>query len=393
MKNIILLFLLLTSFVLQSQTAWSQDDSDLLQEVQLPEANAQDDHSSITLKISDKISYSIESSPNIENMKQSLGLIIPDNVREHILKHGGVIPPDVNPLEGYEGLPVEKKEQFQKIRLQFLQNVARALNTTKFVFGAGSIVGNSLSYAKDSVVGVFSKNNSSESEKVPEKISFSERSQNAVQATLQALDYKLWNQAPLLLDSNEFGVSVAMGIMIENGLLDKGLGGSEEIGLSFAYNKTNKAFIFEIFHNSEKYSYTPAVVAATGILVKIGPQFGQKNIDRPTKTINATSFYPPAMPGYSSTGSDYFSAGFSTSFGIPPSPFVDMYTYTNKSTRNTLIRLNVSPIMKGFVRLYIGNVAGSMKLVVLRFVGVYQWISQNIARLAGRGRTCEAVFM
>ncbi|WP_374032276.1 hypothetical protein [Bdellovibrio bacteriovorus] len=48
------------------------------------------------------------------------------------------------------------------------------------------------------------------------------RSQQAVQSILRGLDYKLWSQAPLVIDSNEFGLSVSAGILAEAGVLRKG---------------------------------------------------------------------------------------------------------------------------------------------------------------------------
>ncbi len=393
MKNFIFLFTLLGHLLLYAQSSWSQEGSSSLLQEQLNAASVLQGRANTLIKISDKVSYSLESSPNIDNMKKALGLVIPENVRQRILDYGGIIPPEVNPLEGYDGLSQEKKEQFQKTRMIFLQNVARALSATRFVFGFGSIVGDSLSFVKDSVKGVTQRTNSLDASVPKEKVSFSERSRNAVEATLQALDYKLWNQAPLLLDSNEFGVSASLGIMIENGVLNNGMGGSEELGLSFAYNKANKAFIFEVFHNSEKYSYTPAVVTAAGVLIKAGPHFGQRDIERQTKILTGTSFYPPAMPGYSTTGTDYFSAGFSSSIGFPPNPIVDMLTYTNKFERNSIIRVTLSPVMKGYVRCYIGNVAGSMKLVLFRFAAVYNWISDQIAHRATGRLSCEKVLL
>ncbi|MGZ3744279.1 MAG: hypothetical protein ACXWRA_10590 [Pseudobdellovibrionaceae bacterium] len=385
MKFADLFLTLLVSFIsLSTSNAWSQE--------QLPVAKEHETQDSIIISVSDKTSFVIEKSPNVENMKEALGLKIPDHIREHILKKGGVLPPEVNPLAGYEELSSEKKEHFQKIRVMFLKNVARALNTTKFVLGTGSIVGDSLSFVSSSVMNMLKKNSASKTFTSREKINFSERSRRSVQAVLQALDYKLWNQAPLLLNSNEFGISASLGIIIENGRAKSGHGGPEELGLSFAYNKTEKAFVFEIFHNSEKFSHTPAFVGVVGLVVKMAPLFGQTDVDNPTKTKTGTTFYPPVVPAFTSSGPDFFSAGLSTSLGLPPPPFVDMLTYTNKYSRNTIIRITVSPVSKGFIRLYMGDIPGSAKLITSRIMGIFQWISQQATQISPVGRSCEAVF-
>jgi len=391
MKQLVLLLLIIMNLTLGTQSAFAEDDDTLeLQQAELSQVTTTENSGDLMIKASDKLVYEIEAVPNFEHMKQALGLIIPDNVRERILLHGGTIT-DVNPMAGYEGLSAEKKEHFQKTRMMFLSNVARALNATKFVFGAGSIVGDSFRFIKKSVKAAFGKK-TDDSALSKEKIGFSERSQRAVQATLQALDYKLWNQAPLLLDSNEFGVSASLGIMVENGILSSGVGGSEELGLSFAYNKTNKAFVFEIYHNSEKYSYTPAIVTAVGVLMKAGPQFGNRDLNNPTRAMTGVSFYPPSMPGYSSTGADYFSAGFSSSIGFPPNPIVDMLTYTNKYQRNSIIRITISPVMTGYVRMYIGNIPGSIKIVLMRVVGIFQFVSEKAQQILIRRNSCQAIF-
>jgi hypothetical protein len=275
----------------------------------------------------------------------------------------------------------------------FLKNVARALNATKFAFGAGSIIGNTLSFVKDSVVTLFKKNVSSETSAPKDKVTFKENSHNAVQATLQALDYKLWNQAPLLLESNEFGVSASLGILIENGVQYNGMGGSEELGLSFGYNKTDKAFVFEIFHNSEKFSYTPAVISIAAIVVRAGLTVFQKENTQPVTVKTGNSFYPPVVPVFKSEGTDNFSTGFSTSLGFPPNPLVDLLTYSNKYTRNTIVRITVSPLMKGYVRLYIGDIVGSVKIVTFRMMEIFKWVSQRVTLYSKGGRSCEGAFL
>src|SRR5690606_4817294 len=126
---------------------------------------------------------------------------------------------------------------------------------------------------------------------VKEKRTFSERSRLAAQAILQGIDYKLWSQAPLLIDANEFGVSASIGLLAETGVLRKGGGGAEEIGLSFAYNKKSRAFVFEIFHNSERFDNTKAAVSVIGVVGKLGLSMAHKDAGFEARTMKGSAFY------------------------------------------------------------------------------------------------------
>jgi hypothetical protein len=337
----------------------------------------------ITIRISETRSFEVDAVPNIEEMKAALGLIIPEKVKAAIIAKGGTIE-DVDPMAAYNSMTDEQKAKFQESRIQFLTSTARVLSASRMALGAGSLVGNALSFVKIKVKKVFGKE-TEQTEKV--KMSFSERSEAAVQSALKGIDYKLWSQAPLVIDSNEFGLSLSLGIVAEAGVLKRGGGGAEELGLSFAMNKTTRAFVFEIFHNSEKFDNTKAAISVLGVVAKAGMTMGHREDAR---TIKGSSFYPPAVPGYSSASAEFFSAGFSSSLGLPPPPLADLMTFTNKFDRNVLIRVTVSPVVKGFVRIQIGDVKGSVKLVAMRFVDVYHAITDKVFKT--RGRSCSVVF-
>ncbi|WII71261.1 hypothetical protein QJS83_12395 [Bdellovibrio sp. 22V] len=384
MKNTLRFWLLVLILTSPFTLAWS-DDSHIETEVEervLDEAKVAQKEKTL-IRLSEGKVFEFDSFPDREEMKAALGLKLPEKVKQQILAHGGSIE-EANPLEAYENLPEDRKQKFQEMRLHFLANAARILNTTKFVFGAGSLVGDGFSFVKIKVKKAFGKE-SEQTEKV--KRTFNERSHQAVQAVLKGIDYKLWSQAPLVIDSNEFGVSVSAGIVAETGVVRKGAGGAEEVGLSFAFNKKSKAFVFEIFHNSEHFDNTKAAVSVIGVVGKAGMLMGRRN---GAETLKGHSFYPPAIPGYSVSSPEFFSAGFSSSLGFPPPPLADLLTFTNRFERNSLIRITVSPVVKGFVRVQIGDVKGSMRLVAMRFVDVYRAISDKV-HMAGR-RSCGPVF-
>lgn len=353
-----------TPFVVQAD----EGPDFIIEEAQLPKAEVREsDKTQIRVK---DVVYEVRSTPNKAEMLEALGLNSETD--------------KVNPLEAYENMSAEAKNQFQQTRLMFLEQIARVLNKTQFALGAGSLVGNGFRFVKQKSLQLIGRGSTSPAQ---EAVAFKQRSRMAVQSVLQGIDYKLWSQAPMLIEANEFGMSVALGLLAEGGTRRRGGGGVEEIGLSFAYNKTQKAFVFEIYHNSEKFENSKSLVAALGVMGKAGIHFGKRS---GASSLRGGSFYPPVVPGYSMTTPEYFSAGFSSSLGLPPSPFVDIMTFSNKFERTTLLRVTVSPLVKGFVRMHIGDLTRPFVLVVLRVADMYKGV-ENLIRYRGRS-ACGPVF-
>lgn len=383
--------LLLIFALLLSPLAFSRAEEGSVGETQLelekltlaPAAVAENEKT--VIRLSDGKVFEFDRSPDKEAMKAALGLTVPEAVKQQILARGGTVE-DVNPLAPYESLSDERKAEFQSLRLSFLTQAARALNSTKFVFGAGSLVGNAFSFLKIKTLRIFGKE--TEATDTVQR-SFNQRSHDAVQAVLRGIDYKLWSQAPLVIDSNEYGVSVSAGLIAETGILRRGGGGAEEVGISLAYNKTSRALVFEIYHNSENFDNTKAAVTVVGIVGKMGMSLARR---QEASTLRGSSFYPPAIPGYTTSSPEFFSAGLSSSLGFPPPPLADLMTFTNTFERNALIRITVSPVMKGFVRIQVGDVVGSLRLVSMRFVDVFRTITDKVLRRSGAKLTCAAVF-
>lgn len=336
----------------------------------------------LLIKVSEAKIFSFEQIPDREAMKEALGLKIPDKVKEQIIARGGSLE-EIDPLQPYESMTPESQKKFQDMRVLFLSNAARILSSTSVVFGVGSLVGDALSVVKSGAMKAIGKGKPSEPK---EKRTFQQRRQDAVAAILKGIDYKLFSQAPLVIESNEFGLSASVGIVAETGVLRKGGGGAEELGFSLAYNKKSRAFVFELFHNSEVFDNTKAAVSVVGVVGKAGISLGRRE---GADTIKGSSFYPPAVPGYSSASPDYFSAGLSSSLGLPPPPLADLLTFTNKSERHNWVRITVSPVVKGFVRLQIGDVRGSFKLVAMKFVDLYNAITNKVN---SSRRACGPVF-
>ncbi|WP_413577795.1 hypothetical protein ACLVWU_04965 [Bdellovibrio sp. HCB290] len=391
MKNTVRFLIYITLMLVPAFYAFADDkapqesiETELVEKTLEPAKVADADHTHTVIKISETISYTLDAYPDVELMKEALGLNIPEKVRAEMLARGGRIE-HVDPLAAYEQLSDEHKKHFREVRLQYLTNAARILNSTKFAMGAGSLVGDGLSFVKVNVKKAFGKDTVIEKE----HLTFKQKSDRAVLSILKGMDYKLWSQAPLLIDSNEFGLSVSAGIVAETGVLKRGAGGAEEVGFSLAMNKHKKAFVFEIFHNSEKFDNTKAAISVIGMVGKVGMTMGHRE---GAETLKGHSFYPPAIPGFSMNSPEYFAAGFSSSLGLPPPPLADLLTFTNKFERQSLIRVTVSPVVKGFVRVQFGDVKGSFKAVAFRFIDMFKAIAYKV-HLLKRPTMCSAVFL
>lgn len=344
------------------------------------------DAEKIQIRLSNGQVYEIPAYPEVETMKAALGLKMSDKVKEAILKKGGQVPEEVNPLEDFEALSKENQQKFLEIRKDFLANAARILSSVKFVAGVGSLVGDSFSFVKVQVKKIRGQEVEGKKNK---PTSFQDRSNRAIQAILQGIDYKLWTQAPLVIDSNEFGLTLSAGIIAEMGARSKGMGGVQELGFTLAYNKASRAFVFEIFHNSERFKSSAAAMSVLGVAAKAEMMISRRQ--GATDVIKGNSFYPPAVPGNSMTSPDFFSAGFSSGLGLPPPPLADLLTYTNNFERTSLIRITVSPLVKGFVRVHIGDLRASARLVVMPVVDLVKTISDKVVRYAGRN-SCSVIF-
>ncbi|QDK38553.1 hypothetical protein [Bdellovibrio sp. NC01] len=382
MKNLVTSLLMILAVALPLRFAHADDVPEMETSETLLEPAQVAQREQLLIKVSEAKIFSFEQIPDREAMKEALGLKIPDKVKEQIIARGGSLE-EIDPLQPYESMTPESQKKFQDMRVLFLSNAARILSSTSVVFGVGSLVGDALSVVKSGAMKAIGKGKPSEPK---EKRTFQQRRQDAVAAILKGIDYKLFSQAPLVIESNEFGLSASVGIVAETGVLRKGGGGAEELGFSLAYNKKSRAFVFELFHNSEVFDNTKAAVSVVGVVGKAGISLGRRE---GADTIKGSSFYPPAVPGYSSASPDYFSAGLSSSLGLPPPPLADLLTFTNKSERHNWVRITVSPVVKGFVRLQIGDVRGSFKLVAMKFVDLYNAITNKVN---SSRRACGPVF-
>ena len=268
-------------------------------------------------------------------------------------------------------LSEQDQQSFYKTRLDFLTQAAKTLQVLKWGFGLGVLikdrfqfssekkqinklleVANNLdSDSRDALLLAIQRQAPMTEQKWSEqkKKSFTAKSDEVITKILNSLDCQLWKQAQVVAKANEFGVIVAVGIETEGGTRGgKGWGALTDIGISFGYNRDNKSLAIQIFHDWEPFKSTQMpLFFIAGLVTKAGLYVANQGRDLNAKGI---SFYPPMAPGFSSTTNRSFMAGFSSGITWPPSPIGDMLTYSNTLSQKILLRLTVSHLTKGFIR-------------------------------------------
>lgn len=295
-------------------------------------------------------------------------------------------PNDNQSIESFDELSQFEKNRFIANRVQFMQQLAKGLKNIKYGFGVTSIVGDKIKYVAgntlDKVKDVISLTKSDEQRaKVLEKLNqnkelriqkyneraeltLKERSQQIIQNILIAFDRTIWSQAKLFARSNEFGVQGSLGLALLGGIEKKGgWGGAIDVGISIGFNRDNKSLVIQIYSDFERFKSTKMKAAfVAGLVAKAGIHIAnqsEKSLRRKGET-----FYPPAIPAYNSMTKGNYQTGFSSGITIPPSPIGDMMTYTNSLDTTTLVRIELSPLLKGFVKLQTGIGRETLNFIV-----------------------------
>jgi len=268
-------------------------------------------------------------------------------------------------------LSEEERASFLSTRAEFLKLAAMAFQKMKWGFGVGSVVKNKISFysgrkevrkqlefastregdEKDTIISAALAYEEQMMQKQSEyrELSLKDKADAVIMKMLLSLDRSLWDGAPIVSRANEFGVMAAIGPQFEVGAAEgKKFGGLLDVGLSLGFNRDQKALVFQIFRDKEKFVSTDMPgIFITGVVVKAGLMVANQNKELTTEGI---SFYPPMAPGFSTMTDRSFNVGFSSGLTWPPSPLGDILTYSNSSQRRVWLRLAFSPLQKGFVK-------------------------------------------
>ncbi len=379
-------------FVFSLDKAWSIEKQPLSVDFEFEEKTLEPDQVVKTewfyeVNVGKKGLYRIEHTvPDVDVMRAALGLEIPEDTKEEIRKAGGIVPNPVDPLEAYNELNTQEKLEFEHTRLMISRSVARALHHSQGLIFTGSLISNSLSYAKAKLFG---------KEWNPTKEAWAQKKQRVIEGIIRSLNYTLFYQAPLVLKRNEFGVVGSIGGIGLAGSFHHGRGGLAELGFSLGYNSKTRALVFQVLINPEKFKNTiMPVVSVAGINFKAGGFISYIPEGRETMNIRGQSFYPPAAPGFKSTSPYHFAFGFSSGLGLPPPPIADGMTFTNSMNTTRVLRVSISPFIKGFVNIGVGEVGqliSATMVTIKEAVATFKLRLQEYRHRPG-AQTCEQMF-
>jgi hypothetical protein len=219
-----------------------------------------------------------------------------------------------------------QKSKFTEARASMLKSLAGTVRSTEGISGQGAVI-------KDKIF--FQKN----SQEIPAAM----RGQMATQKIIDAVDDMLLDNMALVASSNEFGGTVVLGGIAEGGVGTKGVGGSAGIGLNFGWNKTEQAFVFEIFSEVDTFKQAVTPVFNVGVMPKAGIYVASRSAGA-SLVERGFSFYPPAAPGFVSVFGGRIETGLNAGLlSFPPSPFSDMMSYRNQVKHVTWLRVEASP--------------------------------------------------
>ncbi|MFS4460896.1 hypothetical protein [Bdellovibrio sp. HCB2-146] len=328
--------------------------------------------------------YTIDINPTAEEINKSLGFAMPERFKQEYIAKGWALPPEFNSLEPYESMNQEQQIRFRRIRIAFLRGMARILHYSQWGISAGILTKDTLSYSYRKV---FRK------EITPQENTLKERRHIFIQNFLTSMNHRLFYQAPLVVDKNEFGLTAAFGIIGLSGAREKGFGGLTEIGFSIGYNIEQKAFVFEFTITPEKFHHSMAAASVIGVNYKLGAYMTSTPKGNEAKNIkNITSFYPPMIPGFSTDSSSFAAFGLSSGFGLPPPPLADFLTFSLTGEKYKIVRVTIPRfIISGFPRISVGEMGKLMVVTKSGVMSAYGFLSKRFEAWRGQ-RTCSSVF-
>jgi hypothetical protein len=327
--------------------------------------------------------YTIDINPTEEAINRSLGFEVPDVLKEKILAEGGNLPPHVNSLESYQGLSVNDQTRFRRIRLKFLTGMARVLHHAQWGVTAGILTKDTLSYTYRKIL---------RKDIVPKDKTMAERRHGFIQNLLTSMNHRLFYQAPLVVNKNEFGIMGTIGGIALSGVRDKGFGGLFEAGISIGYNSEQKAFIFEFTLTPEKYHHSIAAASVAGVNGKAGVYLASVPKSKETATLRGSSFYPPMAPGFSSDSPSYAAFGLSSGLGVPPPPLADFLTFSNTFEKYKILRISIPRfIVTGMPTIGVGDIRLFGAVMKGGVVGGYHFLTDRFQTWRNK-RSCKLLF-
>jgi hypothetical protein len=262
-----------------------------------------------------------------------------------------IIPEDPELQKNLDSMSESDLFAFQKKRQNLLTISAASLNAIKYSYGIGALTKDGLVFLKEKIR-PSPKDQSKEAARVK---GLSARSTQVTQALLSSIDRQLLTQAPLVARANEYGMTLNMGFAALAGTNQKPFGGLFDLGFSLTYNEDTRTLVFQLYRNVEAFKNTSTgFTSYIGLATKAGILLYNRAPGTELSSLKGSTFYPPAVPGYLTRSTSMISSGFSSGLGFPPPPLGDLLTYTNSIDHRTIVRISVSPLIKGFIRIGFG---------------------------------------
>lgn len=276
-------------------------------------------------------------------------------------------PEDAELTENVKVLTSEQQVKFQNRRSFILSKMLSLLHWKYLKNGKGMIVGNRIIQNQNDD---FMKNNMNLPDGIRQEVSAMHEEQNRqlvelnggeqilfkkmahdlVLTKLRAIDSILHQYAGLMTNPKEIGFSLSAGFGLGAGNFKKLWGGAHLVGINIGIDFESKSLIFEVSHISEKMlkAITPVVVNLNipfnlGAYIKNPKSSGQHH---------GVSTYAPGVPFGVSGYSNYMEIGFM--YGYPPVIF-DFFGYFSSSVRSSVLKIQVSPLTHGFLKIDIGQ--------------------------------------
>jgi hypothetical protein len=152
---------------------------------------------------------------------------------------------------------------------------------------------------------------------------------------------------------NEYAISISAGLALLTGIGKKTVGGSFALGINIGFNRDEKHMVFEFFTEVDRMDRALTPMFMVGLSPKIGFMLKEQKRGKEMIMRQGYTFYPPAFPLYSTTSAQMVSMGINSALLTFPSILGDAFSYINKTWRQPLLRIVISPVMKGIFRVQV----------------------------------------
>lgn len=253
----------------------------------------------------------------------------------------------------YNDMSAEERRLFEESRLNYITKIAQILN--KRQTGFGLLVTSKEFVAKlknalkapqeipDGELGIMVQRAMDEEEErlrlnPEEKKSLQEKGQLYVGELLNKINRTLYQKSKLVIQSDEIGFSIGIGLGANTGVSKYVLGALADVSFLFGFNRKTKTITFEIHAILEhaKRALTPLLMV--GIDIRAGLYFKNstdRNIQR------GESLFTPALPTAFSSYPSHVDSYFSSGLGFPPMA-TEFMGYVSNSYRIPMFRLEIS---------------------------------------------------